>query len=131
MPSPVRRLGEQVVVEEEGHDVEHEEERQHASEREVPVPKQTEVEQRPMMARLRDEQRREGDRCQHKRNDYARRRGTGGGQHVQPVDEHQHEEGEQAEPEPVHLARLAVLGAGMRTRGMATTFNQKFTRHPA
>ena len=40
LPEPRRRLGKEVEVEEDGHDVGHEKERQHACERKVPRPKQ-------------------------------------------------------------------------------------------
>ena len=53
-------------------------------------------------------------RCQHKRNDGGPRCGTGGGQGVQPVDQHHHKEGEQAEAEPVHRLPLPMSGSGMQ-----------------
>src|SRR5258707_478030 len=73
---PVRRLREQAVVEKEIHDVEHEEEHQRTSERKVPVPEQAEVEQRPMVARLRPQQPGEGDCRQHEESDHVLRIGT-------------------------------------------------------
>ena len=108
-----------------------------AREREVAVGKQAEVEQRPMMTRLRPNQRGQGDRCQRQRNDRDPRRGTGGGQSVQSGDERHHEDGEQAEPQPVHrvlLSRLPVPGfshSASPAGTMARTFSQKFARHPA
>ena len=108
-----------------------------ASERKVLVRKQTEVEQRSTMARLGPKQRGEADRRQHKRNDCGLRCGTGPGQGVEPGDEHHHEEGEQAEPQPVHPASFAgrsVPGCSHSASpagSMTSTLSQKLIRHPA